>query len=87
MICPIVFSPQAIGLEQQEVALRYIQQAKELLHILEAEVGCSMIAKLSPSNFEKLLQTAYLSMLCYNFGLEMFQKGLHQQSVIWLKSV
>lgn len=26
-------------------------------------------------------------MLCYNFGLEMFQKGYHQQSVIWLKLV
>ena len=29
---------QAQGLEQHEVALGYIQQAKELLHVLEAEV-------------------------------------------------
>ena len=39
---PLVFDPlclvQAQGLEQYEVALGYIQQAKELLHILEAEV-------------------------------------------------
>lgn len=29
---------QAQGLDQHEVALGYIQQAKELLHLLEAEV-------------------------------------------------
>ena len=29
---------QAQGLDQHEVALEYIQQAKELLHLLEAEV-------------------------------------------------
>lgn len=34
---------QALGLDQNDVALEYIQQAKELLHILEAEVYTNTI--------------------------------------------
>ena len=34
---------QALGLDQNDVALEYIQQAKELLHILEAEVHTNTI--------------------------------------------
>ena len=36
-----VFSSQAQGLEQQEEAMGYIRQAKEILHILESEVYSS----------------------------------------------
>ena len=32
-------------------------------------------------------QVGYLAMLCYNFGLDIFQKGEYQQSVAWLKYV
>ena len=32
-------------------------------------------------------QTGYLAMLCYNFGLDVFQKGEYQHSVTWLKWV
>ena len=28
---------------------------------------------------------SYLSMLCYNFGLDAFQKGSYESSVNWLK--
>lgn len=34
----LLIAMQAQGLEQYEAALGYIRQAKELLHILEAEV-------------------------------------------------
>lgn len=32
-------------------------------------------------------QTGYLAMLCYNFGLDVFQKGEYRHSVTWLKWV
>ena len=30
-------------------------------------------------------ETGHLSMVCYNFGLDMFQKGSYEESVGWLK--
>ena len=35
------------------------------------------------SRLEK--ESGYLSMLCYNFGLDAFQKGSCESSVCWLK--
>ena len=39
------------------------------------ELVCSQLEK----------EGGYLSMLCYNFGLDAFQKGSCESSVCWLK--
>jgi len=33
----------------------------------------------------RFIQAGYLSMLCYNFGVETFQEALYEHSVQWLR--
>ena len=67
------------------MAMRLLQQAREMLHILESEVNkWTIIMSLILFSACRL---EYLAMLCYNLGLDLFQKKLNQHSVNWLKCV
>jgi hypothetical protein len=45
----------------------------------------SMFLTLSFSVCFQFTQAAFLSMLCYNFGVDSFQKHIYEQSVNWLR--
>lgn len=78
--------PQALGLDQHDNAIGLVQQAKELLHTLESEVsGWGVLTWQNWFHPLALTQVGYLAMLCYNFGLDVFQKGHFQHSATWLK--
>ena len=77
-----------MGQEQCEVAMTILQQAREMLHTLESEVCdlCDCVRCVCDDvRCVCDVQGGYLSMLCYNIGLDLFQKNLYQHSVNWLK--
>ena len=62
------------SLTSQSVGLE--QEEKALVFVREAR-------DIVNTQLEK--EAGYLSMLCYNFGLDAFQKGKHESSTTWLR--